>query len=43
LARDGVVSSVLERMLTRQELYDLIGYADYEALDASIVRTIVPR
>jgi len=42
LARDGVVSSVLERMLTRQELYDLIGYADYEALDASIVRTIVP-
>jgi methylisocitrate lyase len=43
LQRDGVVSSVLERMLTRQELYDLIGYGEYEALDASIVKTIVPR
>jgi methylisocitrate lyase len=43
LARDGVVSSVLDRMLTRQELYDLIGYGDYEALDASIVKTILPR
>jgi methylisocitrate lyase len=43
LQQDGVVSRVLDRMMTRQELYDLIGYADYEALDASIIRTIVPR
>jgi len=43
LARDGVVSSVLDGMLTRQELYELIGYADYEALDASIIGTVVPR
>jgi methylisocitrate lyase len=43
LQKDGVVSGVLDRMLTREELYHLIGYAEYEALDASIVRTIVPR
>ncbi len=27
-------------MQTRQELYDLIGYYDYERLDASIVATL---
>jgi hypothetical protein len=27
-------------MLTRNELYATIGYLDYEALDASIVKTI---
>jgi methylisocitrate lyase len=42
LARDGVVSSVLDQMLTRQELYERIGYADYEALDAAIVKTVLP-
>jgi methylisocitrate lyase len=29
-------------MQTRAELYETIGLHDYEALDASIVRTIVP-
>ncbi len=29
-------------MLTRQELYATIDYAGFEALDANIVRTIVP-
>lgn len=29
-------------MQTRAELYDVIGLHDYEALDASIVKTIVP-
>jgi methylisocitrate lyase len=29
-------------MQTRAELYDRIGLKDYEALDASIVETIVP-
>lgn len=29
-------------MQTRAELYDTIGLADYEALDASIVATVVP-
>jgi methylisocitrate lyase len=42
IARDGRTSAMLERMQTRKELYDVIGYHDYEALDASIVRTITP-
>jgi methylisocitrate lyase len=42
LRRDGVVSSVLDQMLTRQELYQRIGYDEYEALDASIVKTVIP-
>ena len=29
-------------MQTRSELYGLIGYHDYEALDASIIKTVVP-
>jgi len=29
-------------MLTRAELYDLINYFDYEELDSSIVKTVVP-
>ena len=39
---NGGAQAVVERMQTRQELYDLIGLNDYEALDASIVRSIVP-
>ena len=42
LQRDGVVSAVLDQMLTRQKLYERIGYADYEALDAAIVKTVIP-
>ena len=42
IARDGGTSAMLERMQTRKELYDVIGYHDYEALDASIVKTITP-
>ncbi|MFI4890201.1 MAG: methylisocitrate lyase [Steroidobacterales bacterium] len=42
LRREGVASSLLGEMLTRQELYQRIGYADYEALDASIVKTVIP-
>ena len=34
---------VIDQMQTRQELYDMIGYHDYEALDASIVKTVVPQ
>ena len=29
-------------MLTRAELYELINYFDYEELDSSIVKTVVP-
>jgi 2-methylisocitrate lyase-like PEP mutase family enzyme len=32
----------LQRMQTRAELYDTIGYHAYEALDASLIRTVVP-
>ena len=42
LRRDGSTHTLLERMQTRSELYATIGYHDYEALDASIVRTVVP-
>ena len=38
----GGTHAMVERMQTRQELYDLIGLHDYETLDASIVRTVVP-
>ncbi len=42
LARDGSAAAMLDRMQTRAELYQLIGYEDYESLDASIARSIVP-
>jgi methylisocitrate lyase len=32
---------MLDSMQTRAELYDLIGYADHEALDGSLKRTVV--
>jgi methylisocitrate lyase len=43
LARDGGTHKMVDRMQTRAELYATIGYHDYEALDASIVTTIVPQ
>jgi methylisocitrate lyase len=42
IARDGGAHNVVDDMQTRKELYDVIGLHDYEALDASIVKTIVP-
>lgn len=42
LRRDDATRGMLQEMQTRAELYETIGLADYEALDASIVRTIVP-
>ncbi|MDE2303852.1 MAG: methylisocitrate lyase [Sphingomonadales bacterium] len=38
----GSTRAMLASMQTRAELYATIGYADYEALDASIVRSLVP-
>jgi methylisocitrate lyase len=43
LRRDGGSQRMLDQMQTRAELYDLISYHAYEALDASIVETVVPR
>ena len=42
IRRDGGTMKVLDRMQTRAELYATIGYHDYEALDASLVRTVIP-
>jgi methylisocitrate lyase len=38
----GGTHRMVERMQTRAELYDTIGYHAYEALDASLIRTVVP-
>ncbi len=43
IQRDGGTQNVIDRMQTRQELYDTIRYHDYEALDASLVQTVVPQ
>jgi len=43
LQKDGGTQKVVDQMQTRQELYDTIGYHEYEALDASIVKTVVPQ
>jgi methylisocitrate lyase len=42
IAKDGGTHNMVDEMQTRAELYDVIGLHDYEALDASIVKTIVP-
>jgi methylisocitrate lyase len=42
MRRDGGTNAMIGEMQTRPELYDLIGLNKYEALDASIVETVVP-
>ena len=42
LAEKGSAESLLERMQTRQELYDTIDLEGYEELDAAIVKTVLP-
>jgi methylisocitrate lyase len=43
IRRDGGAQNMIDRMQTRAELYATISYQDYEALDASIVTTVVPQ
>ena len=43
IKRDGGTQNMVDDMQTRAELYATIGYHDYEALDASIVTTIIPQ
>lgn len=43
LRRDGGTQNMLDAMQTRTELYRTIGYDAYEALDSSIVASIVPK
>ena len=42
LKREDGTRSLLDSMQTRQELYDTIGYYDFEALDGAIVATVLP-
>jgi len=42
IKRDGGTQNMVDRMQTRAELYDTIDYAAYEALDATLVKTVVP-
>jgi len=43
IKRDGGTQNIVGEMQTRAELYATIGYHQYEALDASIVQTVVPQ
>jgi methylisocitrate lyase len=43
IKRDGGTQKMVDQMQTRAELYKTIGYHDYEALDSSIVQTIIPQ
>jgi methylisocitrate lyase len=43
IKRDGGAHNEVGAMQTREELYNTISYHDYEALDATIVTTIIPR
>ncbi len=42
LARTGTQAGWLDRMQTRRQLYELIGYHDYEALDETIAKSVLP-
>ena len=42
IRREDGPRSLIGQMQTRQELYETIAYSDYEALDASIVKTVLP-
>jgi methylisocitrate lyase len=42
IARDGGTHNMIEAMQTRGELYDMIGLDKFEALDSSIVSTVLP-
>jgi len=42
LAREGSAASLLDRMQTRAELYEVIDLHAYEELDAQIVKTVLP-
>jgi methylisocitrate lyase len=42
LARDGVTSDLRAQMQTRAELYDLIRLTEIEALDRTLVQSVLP-
>jgi methylisocitrate lyase len=42
LRAKGTAEAILGRMQTRAELYETIGYSEYESLDASVAASVVP-
>ncbi len=42
IRENGGTHRLIDRMQTRAELYATIGYHQYEALDSSIIRSVVP-
>ena len=42
LEQEGSTRSMIGDMQTRVELYETLGLGEYETLDSSIVRSIVP-
>ncbi|MGK7869394.1 methylisocitrate lyase [Falsiroseomonas sp. E2-1-a20] len=40
--RDGGTMKMLDRMQTRAQLYATIKYHEYEALDSSLIQTVIP-
>jgi methylisocitrate lyase len=42
LALTGTAEGAVDQMQTRAELYDVIRYFGYEALDSKIQRTVLP-
>ncbi|HTQ25400.1 MAG TPA: methylisocitrate lyase [Candidatus Binataceae bacterium] len=42
LKAKGTAEAMLDRMQTRAELYETIGYGEYESLDASVAASILP-
>lgn len=42
LNEKGTPEGMLDRMQTRAELYETIGYSDYEGLDASVAASAIP-
>ena len=42
IRRDGGAHEFVNRMLTRTELYETIGYSDYEALDSTLIASVSP-
>ena len=43
IGEHGGTHKMVDRMQTRAQLYETIGYHDYESLDASLVKTIIPQ
>jgi methylisocitrate lyase len=42
LKSKGTAQAMLDRMQTRSELYETIGYGEYESLDTSLAASVVP-